>query len=368
MALLASPKNLSTEQIDQLYDTLFPDDGVKLKGRPVFIPFTNQAFVLGDLDPATNEKGEEQVQIVGDRNQIQTVSITEAKTWLEKHSSPLQNKSKTCEAKDDDTAVATHNALVSSSRFVGGFVEIQEEFNADGKQVRGDVVDVSKRLNAIWQNTMEPALSHKVDDGGGPIIEEEEEEPHKNPMSDEEYEKLSKRLYELARMEEEAERGGATPSAKPKELSSKNAANSSGWKKGFLSSKPTKSKKTKASQQRTIPRPGVDTYGLSKEITQASNSVSFDTTQNQIQEIPRIGTQKVPPKPCTVVGSKPLETCLFSGVVQERPSIQKTPVIQERSVIRESLVVQEGVEQQKTQKQPKKRLSRFARERQQHMQ
>ena len=367
---LPAPKNLSTSQVDQLRETLFSDDKASLKGRSVLIPFTKQAFFVGELNPSTNEKGEEQVRVVADQSQVQTVSTTEAKKWLEQNSSKSTKKNSSSGILKSQSKQVSENPTSSdpppSPSSFGGFVEIQEEFNSDGTQVRGDVVDVSQRLKALWKNSMDPQLPQYQGKEADIILEEEETK--KPPMSDEEYSKLSSRLDELARLEEQAETQGLDPSSllrpkKPKFMaakpSSKKSANS-GWKKGFLTSN-TKKTKTPKPKPEPSPQPSVTTPSVSTS-EDTNKGVSFDTTQNQVQEIPRIGTQKVPPKP-TTASPKPLESSMFSGVVQERPVIQERPLIRERPLISERPV---PTSQTSTGTQPKKRMSRFARERQQH--
>ena len=369
--MLPSPKNLSTGQVDRLVETLFSNnDEPKLKGRSVLIPFSKQAFLEGELDPTTTtadgEKAQEQVRVVVD-SQIQTVTTGEAKLWLEQYSSGKQTK-KTTTVNDKEPTIQPplprqkskkHNpkAVIPSpppDLSFGGFVEIQEEYNADGKQVRGNAIDVSRQLNEIWKNASEPPLqptfvmSSQEEESDMINSEEKELVPKRPPISDEAYEQLSKRLDELARMEEEAEEEAKNPKPMKIKKASKQTS-SSGWKKGFLTSSNAKTPKAKAKPRKktsAVSRPMNDeTTIIERSVGKnSSSSVSFDTTQNQIQEIPRVGTQPVPPK---TGSSKSLQESIFSGIIEERPVIQERPVVR-------------GPQPTK----PKKKLSRFARERQ----
>jgi hypothetical protein len=368
---------LTTDQVDRLGNTLFPkkkDAANTLQGRSVLIPFSKQAFLVGELQPTLDESGQEQVQILLNEEKV-TVSTQAAQEWLVQHSSStIKKPTKLPTTKKKTPSQKTAPILKTTSSAPplgggGGFVEIQEEYNPGGKQVHGTVVDVSKQLSAIWNNALEPALeipsNNHNNDGDDDDFEPKIEEPPLKPISDQEYESLSQRLEELARLEEEA--------AKPK---SKSKSSSFGFKKGFLTSnnkakaakkkKPSNAATTSSEQPKTttttqsIPTAPSTTSNLPSAETNSTKSpsggVSFDTSQNQVQEIPRIGTNPVPPK--TTTKSRPLDANIFSGIIQERPMVP--PVIQERPMM--------PVNNNSRQAQPpkKKRQSRFAQERQQY--
>jgi hypothetical protein len=355
----------------------------------VLVPFSNQAFLVGELQPHIDD-GKELVQIVvgADKNNTPcddpvTISTTEAKEWFVQHSSRSSSiKASILKSTDDveppqstkTSTTPTTNSPSTTTRIpepsiiAPGFVEIQEEYNADGTQVRGNVVDVSKQLSAIWDNADEPSLSSSVPaatDGNDNIniddhdFEPTIQEPPLKPVSDTDYDQLSKRLDELARLEESG--ASVMTTLKPKRSTTKPG---SGWKKGFLTSKSKKAK------------PPVKPSSSNS----SNKGVSFDTTQNKVQEIPRIGTQRVPPKPGSSSTntsttpststrsstSKPLESSIFSGVIHERPVMPERPVVPEtpEQVGERPTIVQERKPTINRPQPPKKRLSRFAQERQ----
>jgi hypothetical protein len=391
---------LSNDQVHKLLTTTLDQP---LTGRTVLLPVTGQAFTIGQLKPAVllvnhNSKEEEEVEqvqiLASPTSSLATVSTKQAQAWLQpkpkaaeataatKPKSVLKHKNKFTPPPTSTSTNMKSQASTSPSRLA--FMDIQEEYDASGKQVRSGAVNISQQLNAVWNNAQEPAMVddeqgwNDNDDIGGddeqektmvqPSANTTSTTPKQQPtpvLSDDDYKRLADRLDELALLEET---GAAAPSQSvPKPTTKKQTptsstkkqtpSSSSGWGKGFL----TNNKNAK-----------------SKPSSKQPKAISFGA--NQIQEIPRIGTtpastitqQRQTKQSQTTTRnnkqSRPIASSVFNGVVQERPVV--TEQIQQRSVIRERPVVVERQKQQaQHQPQPtsaapsKKRVSRFAQER-----
>ena len=375
----------------------------RLTGRQVTIPMGKQAFRLGHLKPTLDENQNELVEIrAPDIDNIQCeenknrpssfkmvqVSTKTAKEWLLQSSSIKKPE----QAKPVPATTTASNKLKSSlkskpntfssptvaSPAIGGgdFINIVEEYDSTGKQIDGSVYDVSRQLQQIWQNADEDAPrtggeeKQNLYDG---VLSGQEQQQHEEPkpvtISDQEYESLTSRLDELVRLEEEASKSTlSTPKeelASKKKTKKKQGTTSTGWSKGFLNA--GFNKKKAGGKKKTPPTnpvsktdttyietqsqsPREESHTVAKPRT-GGGGVVIDTDRNSVQEIPRIGTQKVPPKvrqnPQPSSSSSMESTSMFSGVVQERPKQQTSigggEVIGERP----------------------KRVSRFAQERQQ---
>jgi hypothetical protein len=336
---LPAPKHLTTDQIDALASTVFSKP--RLTGRSVVIPLGKHAFRLGHLKPLLDDDDQrEQVEIAssslgggGDnsnsnpktKTRIQ-VSTTIAKEWLDSHSS---SSSTTSAATKSTSSSSTSSTPASppppANRGSGGFVNIQEEYNPQGKRVEGTVYDVSSQLDRIWKHAEETGLPQDEED----VVVIPEEDPQPN-ISDQEYESLSKRLDELARLEEQA---GDEPPTFPRRRKKKTPTTTmtkgssfGGWSKGFLNNNNNNSGGgSKKNKKKATPTPSQPSSSASSSSSSGEpkrqRGVVIDTTKNSVQEIPRIGTQKIPPKPQRAAGPSSLEaTSMFSGVVQERSS------------------------------------------------
>eukprot|EP00934_Nitzschia_sp_Nitz4_P002692 Nitzschia sp. Nitz4//scaffold28_size193895//152553//153785//NITZ4_001681-RA/size193895-processed-gene-0.236-mRNA-1//1//CDS//3329546030//2682//frame0 len=400
------PRTLTTSQADSLLNVLKQP----LAGRSVLVPFSNVAFVNGTLSPTLDEQGNEQVILANEVSSSQstatadsistatTATIQEAQDWLKQFSSSSSAKKRAPSKLPSalkKTPPPTKTTPSSSSSVPGDphptvpFVDIQEQYDPDGTQTSGTVVDVTQQLQQMLNPNATVATSPPPTAATTSTADKEDEnfstipepEPLK-PLSDLEYQDLSDRLEALARLEEEktqdtnplAGRKQPTPSSKKKtSATTKNSSN--GWSKGFLlSSKKKTAPKATATTTKTapsvVPPAATSATTVSPEPLSSSTStaaagtnprsVTFDASP-QIQEIPRIGTQRVPPKP-TAVGtptpppttSKPLETSMFSGVIQERSATA--------AVVSPRMPVNAASRRNPTE-QPKRR-SRFAQERQ----
>ena len=348
---------LSNDQVHKLLTTTLDQP---LTGRTVLLPVTGQAFTIGQLKPAVvfndnNKEEEEQVQVLASpTSNLTTVSTKQAQLWLQPK--PKAAIAATKKPKSVLKQKSTPQPAPPSSQS-SAFMEIVEEYDASGNQIRSGAVNVSQQLNAIWNNAEEPAMAEDDDhewnneeEEGGDDQELTANTPKPAPVSDDDYQRLAERLDELARLEET---GAAVPSSVPKPTAAtttakKQATSSSsggGWGKGFLNNK------AKPNQPSNSDKPKAISFGA-----------------NQVQEIPRIGTtpastitqqrQGHTPKPTTTTTrnkkeTRPMDSSVFNGVVQERSVIRERPVVVER----------QSQPQPTNAAAPKKRVSRFAQER-----
>lgn len=373
--LAPASATLSRDQAEELEEVLQEP----LSGRSVMMPLGPYAFVRGQLKPTVQESGEELVEIQGKH-----FTREEARKWLmaslpacasETSSSTKQHPSQPSPSRSSSHAVPAMP-----------LVDIHEEYDAHGNPLSADVVDMNQRLQSLWNlgtdedpsgetkmdpntNWMDTILQSKTDTPSGDNETIIDDDAPLKPLDDQEYDRLSRRLEQLAMLEEQqaslkSGNGGGHPSP----LRSKGSGTvRGGWKKGFLNSQQKAIKKKKA------PPSPVE----NKKAT--STTVKIDTSQNQVQEIPRIGTQKVPPKQGAVTAplkmERPLEEAIFSGVIQERPLSNPLGERQSSSVVAPSTnkktsrfaASHEAVTISSTKssdQQEPKRLSRFAQERQ----
>ena len=219
----------------------------------------------------------------------------------------------------------------------------------------------------------------------------EEESEQQEPVSDEQYDSLSARLDELAKMEEDAEKnknqgqssrqrlqgkawgkgflssnggGAAAQSQKQKTKTGKKKKNggSGGWNTGFLNAEPKKKGSASA---------GAKVATRIADGPERQRKVAFGA--DEVKEIPRIGNTSIkavqqmqkagrslpqPPQQQPVAApqeqeTEPISKEVFSGVVKERGAAAGTGT---------SVVISEQPPQQQ-QQQPKKKLSRFAQQR-----
>ncbi|CAJ1932525.1 unnamed protein product [Cylindrotheca closterium] len=381
------PPEISAKQCQKLTDKYF-EKGVPLAGRPMMIPFTKQAFLMGELQPVTTRNSEsgnrtiEHVQVrPGKEKKLQILSTNDAKQWLLKKAQPALTKppvtapvtqkptqSSTFAKQTQSQTSNNTSASPSSSKrsipqsksqqaaapipFHPTMVEIHEEFNEDGTQTKGDVVNVSSEFQALMDkigqgDTM--SFPQGTDMSG----ETKEEQPEngsdeemitidyddtpQKQLSDPEYDQLAQRLDELARLEESEnqrlQEGTSNSKLKAQRAAGnkkKNSSGSGGWNKGFLN----QPKKNKSAQKRATTRTQSNSTKNSQSSGQAAagtssksevlpiptspesqipqstpaaettplppattGGVAFDLSQNQVQEIPSLpGTRPLPPR------------------------------------------------------------------------
>ncbi len=272
----------------------------------------------------------------------------------------------------------------SPSPVVFPLVDIQEEYTPDGRQVYGKAVDVSSRLRSLWKEHGEMKTNHDDDDDddgdAGDVMKyinpkddstheaADDALPQAGPLdrpkagppvvSDEEYERISRRLEELALLEESQQRGGGTsrigrpattkgppPQQQYRKKAPSSSSSSLQFKRGFLNAKPKKERipnKTPppSSSSETLIGGNDNETGRPKTVLSGEEephrrTITIDTTRNTIQEIPRVGRQlPVPPKQQQAeqnsisqrqqkqqTSGRPLvDPKVFSGHIQERPT------------------------------------------------
>jgi hypothetical protein len=283
---------------------------------------------------------------------------------------------------------------------LGGFVDIHEVYTADGRQVSGEAVDITHQLESLWQHhdnkkkntnnnsnnnsssaassqTLATSTTYTDTATASPPPTTTTTTTPQTAVSDDEYHRLMTRLDELALLEEEQQQEAPSTTrrlsgksmaslqnkTKPSMMTTTTAKKSAGWNKGFLNTGTKTKTKTKKVHSTINAIPTNTTTGSSSNSSGNSSSIEAPTTstttttaatsrvvsfssENEIQEIPRIGTrstssiQKQPPSrnnnkqydsrnstptfgqaaaPIPRSTTKPIEESVFSGVIRERP-------------------------------------------------
>lgn len=274
-----------------------------LTEKQVMVPITTKAFFAGRLKPTLRNEQEQVLIKMAGANFVE-LDRSQAIGYLERQ---IESRSPKTTAKYGKESAEERSVPALP------FFEIREELDVDGREVRAEAVNVVKELEYLQKK--EGKIAAIVPMAGGSSEPPELDEPDRVSVSNVEYELLSARLEELARLEEQAE------SAKAENIKSSTKLQSKGWAKGFLNAKP-KAKR----QAMTVPTTG--------------KKVGFHA-QDAVREIPRIGQRSASElKP---VARKEIDTQVFSGVIRERPV---------------------GTSTESVKPVPKKKLSRFAQERQ----
>lgn len=363
------PLKLSFEQVRDVNDTLKKP----LTGQQVLIPLGSKAFVPGTLRPTVSPDGEEQIVLRDQDGNDKEMTRLQALDCLQVELDSLKPPSRTKAVKiksalrkskpSSKQPVATHTHMNPSMPYF----EIREEYNDSGKQIAGQATNVSKQLEYLQKQTAGESVVHvppeskdddDVPDDDSDETWEEVRVENLKTFNEEEYGSLSERLEELERLEEEANR--------QQEGNSKIKSMRKGWSKGFLNAKksastkkpapaPTKSISTqkpassqKPAQSRKPAPPPVPTPKPAPATTKAPTTerhVAFQG-EDQVKEIPRVGERSVSDvrKPAA---RKHIEESVFNGVVKERATAPSAP--------------------RQEQPAPKKKLSRFAQQRQDEM-
>lgn len=282
------------------------------------------------------------------------------------------------------------------------FFEIREEYDSDGKEIKAERINVANELKNLRKDVKKHnEMPRGVDSDDDPLSdlvggldiagsnnngnEDSDVEfsndniggPPPSTMSDEQYNALSSRLDELARLEEEAER------MKKENMKSSKKLQSHGWGRGFLNSDSKKEKKKKKVEKTTRELP-VDSPAATPSPAAAAvadtdepglhghkKTVAFNKT-NEVRTIPRIGTTSIKAanlNPCRgaqniqhggdsggVRRPVPFEKDAFTGIVSERPRQQQQRQAEMPVAVDPTIMEQEP---------KKKKLSRFAQQRQQ---
>ena len=434
------PPRISQEKIDRLLKSLSADSNIAadgssssttpqrqpLSGHEVLIPaFGGIAFYEGELCPerrgkagSSDEKEKEEIVFVAtsktepttkkqqnqnepDESDISEVKLSEAIEWLRKHSSAddksttaSTTKSEASLPKTSSTKQVSKKSTIRKSRSqeayqppAGPMFNINEEYSADGTRIVGEAVNLSTRLKAVYGDDNPENFNGEDEKEEDPIAGGEQAKASTKSVSDVEYDRIAKRLEELALMEEEETKRikeGRVKPAKPlgggsltKAAKSKSSS-SFGFQKGFLNKKkPAKKKSTEPKKQ-----------GPAATKPSSIGGVTIDVSQNKIHEIPREGRQQpVPsrkphyqtPTSQSITANKLLDSSVFSGQVSERSNRTVSPSLSSGVISKDvatrvaaneqTQTLQHELEQQQQQRQARpKRVSRFRQQRQQEQQ
>lgn len=309
----------------------------------------------------------------------------------------------------DSTPLSSHRSSATSSPLDNDttnnntatafpLVEIQEEYTEDGRQVSGKAIDVTARLQALWKqedqaNHQRQREEEKVafdeetvtgndsvllssdasKDREAVIRQHQSDQPGndhaKTPpkvISEEEYGQISKRLEELALLEEQEQQQTRARRKKSSGLT---------FQKGFLNAKKAKPKPTKESTKKVETLP---TTNNARSVTSRSPSttvarkskVTIDLDQNTVQEIPQEGRQQPLPVRQGILNhqhqppssNRRMDTQSgFSGTIQERSNVAIGGGPSRSREIQGSTA---PTTDNSTNAHKKKRVSRFAQERQ----
>lgn len=291
-----------------------------LTGRNVMIPFTSKAFFAGTLQPAIMEKfgDQECVTVKLSKDTLVDMSRLEALDLIQKRMQSFTTEvgevkqTKTKRKPPAKEAVETH--LVDESPV--GFFEIREEYDDSGNEIRAEAINVAKELEFLEKgdDTNVSSLLRKPvkwNDDDGDISTTDELNSGKNDrintnpvvVNERDFEKLSLRLEELARLEAEAEADKAINQKSSKKIQG------SGWAKGFLNRPPPK-RSTKSAGDQASPTIPND--------TPRTKQVKFGATD--IREIPPRGGTSAHVLPSPPPLRQSISNQVFTGVVAERPA------------------------------------------------
>ena len=405
---------------------LFPDTRSKPGSSP---SEEEETIVIPTIETTKKLAGGKQHQNQPDEKDVTVVGLSEAIEWLQKYSISSNDSSKPrisgVKATNTGANVATKpasdngvskppsstkpNSAPTSKQSLpksrsrapdyypdqapaGPMFNINEEYSVDGTRIVGEAVNLSTRLKAVYgddnpENFSEDSKMEEDDAPLDPTLAEEKEKPvtsAKAAVSDKDYDRISKRLEELALMEEEEakrEKEGRRKPAKPlggegrskastqtKKAKGKSTS-SFGFQKGFLNKKTTKTKPAK------------------RDSTSSQSGVTIDVSQNKVHEIPREGRQQPVParKPSqqdqghvaqSSNDSRLLDTSIFSGQISERsmPMGSSSSGVISRDVAarvaanEQTQSLQHELQQQQRRQARPKRVSRFRQQREQEQQ
>lgn len=337
----SSMARATPEQLRYVHDMLQEP----LSGKKLMVPLTTKAFFAGQLDPEV-DSGEEQILLKLSQEHLVMLDRKEASQLLAKRFNISKSVSLRKQSSSSSTEKPASSSLVSSPSVLPLF-EIREEIDSEGKEVKAEAVNVVQELEYLQkkENEIIDFVRRKPEQVGSSSLDiTDDYEPNPN-ITDDEFNKLSNRLEELARLEDEAKNKMKVNQNSAKKLQG------SGWSKGFLNSKPTKAKTNTSTEQS---RTNAPVKHIASDSTNSSSSkkVAFNA-DDKIHDIPRIGQRSVAQlKKATKhdkspeEGPKPFESNIFSGIIQERTALQRT-----------------DFDQMQTLPKPKKRISKFSQER-----
>jgi prefoldin subunit 5 len=390
---------------------------VPFSNRKVMIPLTSKAFFEGTLEPTiqkgqscNNDKIEQLIVNLG-QGYLSEMTKDEASEYIDqrmkalrpivevkrkvKKDAKLKLKKGFLQSKKPAKKNATRRPSSPTVIEQLPFIEIREEFDRDGNEIKGEAVNMSKQLHNVRQaiqskkgesgtrneilDTLLDSVPESTDiedgtdeanildtDMNTTVADMNEVETNVRP-----YTEISARLDELILLEEEERRKKNTNAKSSKRLQGK------GWAKGFLSNNKQVSKKkgtTKKSAaviESSISKPDQRVVHDSSR----AKKVQFRTS-NEVKEIPRIGTRsiesaKVPSQDTSAIQdvSSSLEKTMLrnASTGQNRPSksIQMGNIVERNGndgISKPSPSIS-GTSSAGTE--PKRKLSKFAQRRQQ---
>ncbi len=390
-----------------------------LSNRKVMIPVTSKAFFEGKLTPSlrigADAVEEEQVVVKLGQGYLADMTKDEASRYIERKMKALRplvvkdtkaSVSETRKVKQGTKLKMKKGFLQSQKpppakksaansrqppkkKLISAplpFIEIREEFDMEGNEIKSEAVNMSKQLHDVRReiqsqkggsgekNEIVDTLLESVPQSVN--VEEDEQAtgtaeidtPFSNdPQNDvRPYQEISARLDELILLEEEEMKKKSINAKSSKRIQGK------GWKKGFLSKDRQVSKKqNKPSAKKPIAvESSISNPAPSQVIDDPTRTkkVQF-LPSNEVKEIPRIGTRSIesvkPPSQST-----PPVHDMFHNTIQNRSTSQSRPSksIQLGNIIERSnsnptsdTGSRAGTD---TSTEPKKKLSKFAQRRQ----
>lgn len=346
----------SLSELESIHSILKDASVNKLSDRDVMIPITTKAFIEGRLMPTTTssstevktdskeqEQEQEQVIVKLGKEYLAEMSLDDACAYIERRMKdlrPLANKdSATSSTKEKtsfkmkkgflnnkDTKKSKQKKLEEEKNLVEDtfrvssrhtepilpFMDILEEYDESGNQVKAEALDVSKQLidfqrkmKGYYQNdeTKESFDSDTESVGENSLtntdfVDDDIDFNTAVPTKQQSYEEISARLDKLALLEAEEE------IKKQHNMKSSRKLQGKGWSKGFLSSNTSKTshenhKKTHAtnvivpSDAEKVPsNPTVNKTDTNISQDDRERKVQF-SNNNQVKTIPRIGTKSI---------------------------------------------------------------------------
>jgi hypothetical protein len=257
-----------------------------LTGRQIMVPLTTKAFFPGRLTPTLRHEQEQVLVRMAGTNLVE-LDRSQAVDYLERRIDSMSSRT-------IPTAKATNTPHTELP-----FFEIREELDDDGREVKSEAVNVAKELEYLQKKVGKSHVVVPTSTAGDDVsdVSVEVDRPPR-PLSHDEYEAVSARLEELARLEEHAE------SARAENIKSSKKLQSSGWGRGFLNAKPRGARRLPAAHANA---------------TAGAKKVGFHA-ENDVKEIPssRIG-QRSASELTPVTARKEIDDRVFSGVIRERP-------------------------------------------------
>ena len=291
-----------------------------LTGRNVMVPFTSKAFFAGTLQPDIMEHdgNQERVTVKLSQDTLVDMSRSEALELFEKRMQSFPKDIEEVRRVKIKNKQPSTAAMATQSVAPVGFFEIREEYDDHGKEIRAEAINVAKELEFLekteetdvsellyrpmeWNADGDTSATNTSSNNDETDIDSNNTKPL---ITDSDFYKLSQRLEELARLEEETEANKAVNQKSAKTLQG------SGWAKGFLNRPPSK-RSTKIAGDPAVPAP-------SNDDTPRTKHVKFGATD--VREIPRVGKSAQTP-PTSQPPRQSISNEVFTGVVAERPVV-----------------------------------------------